>query len=312
MAVVDLREPTFIEDPFPLIERLRMDGPVHRSTLGALLLLRHADSDFVLRDPRFSRNIGRWPPYQTFRPFGAGSALERTSEELLFNLDPPAHTRIRRLVSRAFTPRAVARMDATIRSVAADLLAAATPGEPFDVMAGFARPFPVRVILGILGLPSADFADLKRWSEAAALIAEPAAPRAAYVQASTAVEQMRGYLTAAVAARRRRPPGEDMLGILVSTDEAGEALTDDEVVSSLIAMFVAGHETTTNLIGNAVWVFARNPAVWERLRAEPSLTATAVEECCGTSRRSTSLSAYRSRTSRSAGCPSPPVRSSCP
>jgi pimeloyl-[acyl-carrier protein] synthase len=232
------------------------------------------------KDPRLGRDLRKWAGYAAVRPYLADSALERCVEQWMFSLDPPDHTRLRRLVARAFTPKAVEAMRFFIEQAADELLdeleATGRPGE-IDLMSSFAQPFPVRVIARILGLTVDDYPALKRWSDDIALVLEPTARRKQKQSADASVIEMTEYLREQAKARRAAP-GSDVLSELLRAEEEGERLTEGELLAQLIMLFVAGHETTSNLLGNGMLALCREPEVLADLRAHTELIPNAVEE----------------------------------
>lgn len=277
-APVDMRDPVWRDDPHPLLGRLREQGPT-RDVLGIWLVGRHADVSAGLRSSQLSREPWRSPAYRQLRPFIADSPMERWVEQwMLFN-DPPKHTRLRRLANQAFRPPVIEALRERIAAVADELIdALPADGQPFDLMAGLAQPLPVRVICGVLGLPDEDFASTKAWSDALALIVEPVRRRADLDAAGRAAIEMAAYLREHVQRHRASGRRDDLLGTLVGAMDDGSALSDDELLGNLILLFVAGHETTTNLIGNGLLTLLRHPDQLARLRAEPGLIDSAVEE----------------------------------
>ncbi|MCA9668730.1 MAG: cytochrome P450 [Myxococcales bacterium] len=277
---LDLRDPAYRIDPYPTLARAREAEPVHRDSWGIWYVLRHADVVAVQKDARLGRDLRKWLGYAMVRPYLADSALERCIEQWMFSLDPPAHTRLRKLVARAFTPRALEAVRPFIVAAANELLdeleASGRP-EAVELMTAFAQAFPVRVIAHILGLSIDDYAALKAWSDAAIIVVEPTARRKQMQAADAAVIEMMQYLRAQ-AARRRTTPGNDVISTLLRAAEDGDTLSEEELISQLVLMFVAGHETTANLIGNGMLALARHPAELERLRADPSLMPAAIEE----------------------------------
>ena len=277
---LDLLSADFRKDPYPTLARARKEEPVHQDNLGIWYVLRHADCVALMKDPRLGRDLRKWMGYPLVRPYLADSALERCVEQWMFSLDPPDHTRLRRLVARAFTPKAIGGMRRAIEQAADALLdAGAQSGKPreLELMTAFAQPFPVRVIAQVLGLDIDDYAKLKAWSDAVAIVVEPTARRRQKLAANEAVVAMMEYLRAQ-ASLRRSSLGDDVISELLRAEEDGDKLTEEELISQLVLMFVAGHETTANLIGNGMLALCRNPAELARLRADASLMPSAVEE----------------------------------
>jgi pimeloyl-[acyl-carrier protein] synthase len=274
--LIDFRDAAFQLDPYPTYERLRQTGPLHKDPYGIWLVTRYEEVNALLRSSKLGRDIKQWSLYQYVRPFVADSVMEGTVEQWMLMVDGAVHTRLRRLVARAFTPPVVAVMRTHIEAIADELIAPLKQQKNFDLMAQFAQPFPVRVICSVLGLPASDFASTKAWSDALSWMLEPAPPRERRDAASRAVEDMLHYLRAKVA-QCRKAPGDDLLSLLIS-HEQGDQLTEDELLGNLMLLFVAGHETTSNLIGNGMHALLRNPDQLQRLRNDQSLMKTAIEE----------------------------------
>jgi cytochrome P450 len=280
---IDMRDPAFRDDPYPLLHALRERGRVERDVVGIWLVGHHADVSAGLRDLHLSREPWRLPVWETLRPFVADSTLERTTLQWMLMNDPPKHTRLRRLVNGAFKPPVIEALRERIGQISDELLAALPApgsGEPFDLMAGLAQPLPVRVICDVLGLPAADFAQTKAWSDTLALMMEPVQRKAWRHSAATAADEMVAYLRDHVS-RHRAAPRDDLLGALIRAQDEGDgaALSDDELLGNLVLLFIAGHETTTNLIGNGALALLRHPDALAHLRGDPrSLLPGAVAE----------------------------------
>lgn len=277
-ATIDMRHPAFRDDPHPLLRAVRERGRAERDVVGIWLVSHHADTSAGLRSSRLSREPWRSPVYRQYRPFIADSTLERTTEHwMLFN-DPPKHTRLRRLVNGAFKPPVIAALRDRITALTDELLGALPQQGEFELMAGFAQQLPVRVICDVLGLPPADFAQTKLWSDALAVIVEPVVRREQRAAAGRAAEEMVAYLRGHIEERRAGSRRDDLLSLLVAAQGGEGQLSADELLGNLILLFIAGHETTTNLIGNGLLTLLRHPAELARLRADPALTGSAVEE----------------------------------
>ncbi len=279
-GAIDMRHPAFRDDPHPLLRAVRERGRVERDAVGVWLLAHHADVSAALRSTHLSREPWRSPVYREHRPYIADSTLERTTEQwMLFN-DPPKHTRLRRLVNAAFKPPVIAALRERITAITDELLGALPAQGDVELMSAFAQQLPVRVICDVLGLPPADFAQTKQWSDALAIIVEPVSRREQRLAAGRAADEMAAYLRGHIAQRRggggARP--DDLLSMLVAAHDDEGRLSDDELLGNLILLFIAGHETTTNLIGNGLLTLLRHPDQLARLRADPGLVAPAVEE----------------------------------
>ena len=274
---VDLRNPLFVSNPHQAYEALRAQGAVHRDTMGLWLLVNHTDCKAVMQDAKISRDPRQWKNYAAIRPYLAESVLEKTVERFMLFNDAPMHTRIRRLVSAAFTPAAMRLIEQQVRATAASMVAALSHDRPFDLLADFAQVFPIRVIADMLGLAPEDLAQTREWSDAISLVVEPAATRSLKEKSNQAAIEMTQYLRAQVA-RRRRQRGNTVLDMLLTAQDESGDLADDELIANLMLMFMAGHETTTNLLGNGVLTLLRHPDQLVRLRANPQLMPSAVEE----------------------------------
>jgi cytochrome P450 len=196
----------------------------------------------------------------------------------ILHMDPPQHAEWRKVGSRWFTPRAVARLEERVRAVVGDVLDEVTPGEPLDVVDALAAPIPVLVIAQLLGLGDADRSDVRRWSDACIESPDDDPDGAGAATAALAVGELLEFLGASARARRERP-GDDLLSVLVTAEVEGRVMTIDEVVLYCMSLLVAGNETTRHLLSGAVALLAEHPGQRARLGAEPTLLPGAVEEC---------------------------------
>lgn len=277
---LDLLDREFRSNPYPTLARVRREEPVHQDAMGFWYVTRHADVVSILKDPRLGRDMRKWLAYPMVRPYLADSPLERCVDLWMFSVDPPEHARLRKLVAKAFTPKAVAAMRGFIEQAADETLARIPrTDEPqtIDLITAFAQPFPVKVIAKVLGLSLDDYQTLREWSDALAFIVEPTARRKQKQAASDAVVGMMSYLRQQVAARRTSP-ANDVITELIRAEEGGDRLTEEELIAQLVLFFFAGHETTANLIGNGMLALCRHRGELARLRADPGLLPTAVEE----------------------------------
>ena len=262
------------QDPYPVYATLRARSPVHRSRLmNAWLFTRHADVDAILRD---HRRFGSDPRKGTLSA-RQKAMLPPDHELTMLFLDPPDHTRLRALVNKAFTPRAVNALEPGIRSLLGSLLDDIDDPSAFDLMQAVAQPLPVIVIAEMLGVPPEDRDRFKVWSAQRARLLEPMINRRERELGDAAGKAFDAYFRSIIEARRAEPR-DDILSALVQAEEEGERLTERETLNMLRLLLSAGNETTTNLIGNGVLALLRNPDQLERLREDPALIPSAVEE----------------------------------
>ncbi|MEN9934971.1 MAG: hypothetical protein RLZZ387_1550 [Chloroflexota bacterium] len=274
-------DPPFLDDPYPVYRAYRQAGAVHRSTFGDWYVFAYAEGQAVLHQPPFVRDmLNAVPPERIQAPPERHAAWEEFNRKAMLFRDPPDHTRLRALVNRAFTSRMAEGLRARIQSITGELLDTAEARGVIDLIADLGQPLPLLVIAELLGVPGEDRALLKRWSGEifrAIDIVAPEEEDAVKTRASTATEEFGAYLRAQIA-ERRRAPREDLLSALVSIEEQGERLSEDELVHMCILLLNAGHETATNLIGNGALALMRHPEQLALLRREPGLLAGAVDE----------------------------------
>ena len=268
------------EWPYPLYRRLREQDPIHRSrAIRGWFLFRHADCLAVLRDGRFSADDRNYAGYAQQRAWEIADGLAdatKPDEPPMLRRDPPDHTRLRKLVSKAFTPRALERIRFRVEELVDSLLTALAKRGEFDVIRDFAVPFPVTIIAEMLGIPAHDFATFKRWSDHLVGFLDPLASPGPEVLRRT-VDEFAAYM-AALAEDRRRAPADDLLTALVQAEEQGQHLSEQELQGTLALLLAAGNETTTNLIGNGILALLRHPDQLARLREDPGIAERALEE----------------------------------
>ncbi|WP_129842218.1 cytochrome P450 [Streptomyces sp. RFCAC02] len=257
--------PGFAADPYPAYAWLREHAPVHRATLpsgvSAWLVTRYADARRALADPRLSKN----PQAHTAEAHAQGRVGipgERGAGVMthLLNIDPPDHTRLRRLVSAAFTPRRVAAFEPRVRELAHRLVDGFAGRGEADLIDAFAFPLPIYAICDLLGVPAADQEDFREW---AGMMLHTTGRRGGV---GRAVKRMRAYLTDLIH-RKRDDLGDDLISGLIRASDHGEQLTEDEAAAMAFILLFAGFETTVNLIGNGLHTLLRRPADLDRLRA---------------------------------------------
>jgi len=270
-----LADPGVRPDPYPVLARLREASPFAEAGGALVVTGRHEECSAILRDPRASSERNR----SLLSPPG----LSEQRGPSFLSLDPPDHTRLRRLVSQAFAPRVIARLAPRIGEICRVLLTAAGPdgaAGQIEVVSQLAYPLPVRIICELLGVPPADHARFAGWS---ASLAHSLQPRftgpdpGLAARAEQARAEFAAYFLELIAARRARP-GDDLLSGLIRAEEDGQRLSEPELIATCVLLLVAGHETTVGLISNAVLALLRHPDQLAALRADPGLAAGAVEE----------------------------------
>ena len=273
--------PAFIADPYPVFARLRADHPViHDPTTDQWLVSRFADVGALLRDRRLGRSyvhvatheeFGRTPPPAWQDPFHDSLRVQ------LIDMEPPDHTRLRRLVSTAFTPRTVEGLRPRVTELVDDLVASARARGEFDLLADVIERLPVAVIAELLGIPEADRPLLRPWSADMTLMFELARSEDDERRAVRATVEFSDYVRGIVR-ERRASPRADLLSELARVSEAGDRLSEDELIATAILLLNAGHEASVNGAANAWLALFRHPDALAALRAGPGLVPTAVEE----------------------------------
>jgi cytochrome P450 len=274
-------DPAFLADPYPAYAELRARGRVIRyEPTDQWLVPHHADVSALLRDRRLGRTyrhrftheeFGRTPPPPEHEPF------HTLNDHGMLDLEPPDHTRIRRLVSKAFTPRTVERLRPYVHGLANELVAALVRDGGGDLLTDVAEPLPVAVIAEMLGIPEADRARLRPWSADICGMYELNPSGESAAKAVRASVEFSEYLRELIAARRE-DPGDDLVSGLIAAHDEGDRLTEQEMISTAVLLLNAGHEATVNATVNGWWALFRNPAQLAALRADPSLVPSAVEE----------------------------------
>jgi cytochrome P450 len=259
-------------DPHPLLGELREQGPVHSLELpdGARIWLvtRYEEARRALADARLSKRMARGVT-------SGATAASPTSQHMLSS-DPPDHTRLRRLVSAGFNARRIERLEPRITEIAEELLDAMAGRDEVDLIDAFAFPLPIQVICELLGVPADDQASFREWSN---LIVEGSVSNlpGRAEQLRTTLGSLVGYIRALLV-DKRNAPADDLLSALLTVRDEGDQLTEDELVSMVFLMLIAGHETTVNLIGNGVYLLLTHPEQRDRLAADPGLLPGAIEE----------------------------------
>ncbi len=271
----DLRaiDAAFLDNPYPTYALLRQYDPVHRGPDGSYFLTRYDDVMAVYRGHAFSSD-----KKAEFKPkFGQSPLYTHHTTSLVFN-DPPLHTRVRKLLAPAFTPRALSVLEPRFTVLVDGLLDAAERRGSMDLIADFAAALPVEIIGDMLGVPRADREPLRGWSLAILGALEPVLTPEVEKLGNDSVTEFSLYLRDLIRHRRANPRVDDVLTALIAGTVDGEAMNENELIHNCIFLLNAGHETTSNLIGNGVAALLDNPAERTKLRDNPALIETAVEE----------------------------------
>ncbi|MFJ2397134.1 cytochrome P450 [Streptomyces sp. NPDC087843] len=280
-GIFDPWDPAFVADPYPAYAELRARGRVHYyEPTDQWLVPHHADVSALLRDRRLGRtyqhrftheDFGRTAPPPEHEPFHV------LNDHGMLDLEPPDHTRIRRLVSKAFTPRTVERLAPYVRRLAAELVGDLVAAGGGDLLTDVAEPLPVAVIAEMLGIPESDRAPLRPWSADICGMYELNPSRETAARAVRASVEFTEYLRELIEARRKEP-GDDLISGLIAAHDEGDRLTEQEMISTCVLLLNAGHEATVNATVNGWWTLFRHPDRLAALRADRSLVPTAVEE----------------------------------
>ncbi|MGB0111910.1 MAG: cytochrome P450 [Ilumatobacteraceae bacterium] len=270
-------DPEFRSDPYPFYDVMRRDAPALETPLGLTVLTRYTDVSHALRSNDFSRDIDA----NATPTDDALSELRRTRKprvaKSILNLDAPDHTRLRRLVSKAFTPSAIEALRSSVERQVDDVLDRAHDRGSMELVEELAFPVPFQVISDLLAIPAERADEMREWSQSLTAALEPTANVETIEASDAAIEKLAPYLTTVIDARRK-DLGDDVLSALIVAEESGDRMSTDELLAFVVLLYVAGHETTVNLIGNGMLALLRNPAELERWRNDPTLDTNAIDE----------------------------------
>ncbi|MBX3072883.1 cytochrome P450 [Candidatus Obscuribacterales bacterium] len=271
--------PEFLQDPYPTYRQLREEAPIFWSDKSKYwLITRYEDVHSILKDMSYEKQLQRWKQVNPMvKMIPEVSKLMGTRAKWMLNMNPPDHTRLRGLVNRAFTPKMVNEMRPHIQEIADYIIDRLQDKEEFDLVADFAFPLPVVVIAEMLGVPREDREQFKLWSHALTDTLEPEPNIEKMKQANKATEELYEYLRPLVSERRKNPKN-DLITALAAAEEEGKKLTEDELLANCVLILVAGHETTVNLIGNAVRTLLQHQDQLDLLKANPDLIGSAIGE----------------------------------
>ena len=269
----------FLNDPYPVLTRLREEAPVWWCDKESYWVVsRYEDVSMILRDQSYERQIQRWkkaPSSLLVNFIPHLKSLTNVSKSWLMNLNPPAHTRIRSFLNKAFTPSMVHSLKPTIESFADQLLENIDENQ-FELVSEFAFPLPVTVIALMLGIPVTERDELKGWSQRVTAAAGRRNLKT-LMDAGQAIEELAKYLKPIIE-KKRLNPEQDLLSILVQEELDGKRLTSEELIANTILILVAGHETTSGLIANTLVSLLRNRQQWDLLNEKPELMSTVIDE----------------------------------
>ena len=276
---VDLFDPTFKANPYRTYAELRSEAPVYRAELpdgrGVWLVTRYDDVVAVLKDERFAKDWrSAMTPEQLAQIPPIPEVMKPLSENML-DKDPPDHERLRRLVSKAFTPRLIERMRPRVQEIADTLLDAVEDKGGMDLIDDYAFPLPITVIAELLGVPVEDRNRFREWSDAAVSgdTTQEYVEKILLPHMQAFIAYLRGLFE-----EKRRDPKDDLISALVLAEEAGDKLSEDELLAMVFLLLIAGHETTVNLIGNGTLALLQNPDQLQKLKDDPSFIKPAIEE----------------------------------
>ena len=275
--------PDLQADPHPWLARLRREAPIFPHVMPdgrtSWMITRHRDCVAMLRDPAWSAE--KFPSFVlqavAADPSAPFSVVARAALGMMLVKDGADHARLRGLVNKAFTPRVVAELRPRVQALADELLEAAERRGGFDAIEDLGMPLPMIVIAELLGVPPEDRAPLKRWSDGLVTFLDGTIREKGLVESARACAEMREYMDRLFAERRARPQ-DDLISRLIAAREVEDRLSDDELFGTVVLVLAAGHETTTNLIGNGLYTLLRHPRELAKLRARPDSIAAAVEE----------------------------------
>jgi cytochrome P450 len=276
--VFDPFAPGFTDDPYPEYERLRAAAPVHENPFGFWVLSTYDAVNELLRSGHSVEERHAAPgPMQAMADEVYGDRDERMHGLSMLDKDPPDHTRLRKLVSKAFTPKSIAALEPDVEELVDDALDRIAEAGEVDLVEALAYPLPFTVITRMLGMPEADHERMRELAGIVVRSLEPVVDADAFREILSADDELAG-IAADVIERKRREPGDDLLTALIRAEDDGDVLDDDELVAQVLLLYIAGHETTVNLIANGTLALLRNPDQLALLRERPDLAGNAVEE----------------------------------
>ncbi|MBH8563713.1 cytochrome P450 [Nostoc sp. CENA67] len=272
-------DPKFQANPYPFYHNLRLVEPIHQSFTGMWVITRYADAKAVLRDSRFcvnkmQKNVKQKSHSLEQRDF---NTLAQAIDKWLIYLDPPEHTRLRGLISKAFSSTSVNFLRPQIQKITDELISKVRHKGFMDIISEFACPLPCNVIAAILGIPVEDWLQLYHWSDKLSNILDPLSSLEDYEQMNTVALEFTNYFKSLIA-QRQKSPQQDLLSALITVKEQNNKLSEDEIISVCMLLFLTGEETTVNLIGNGMLALLSHPEQMQQIKTQPMLIQSAVEE----------------------------------
>ena len=276
--VFDPFAPGFTDDPYPAYARLREADPVHQNPFGFWIVSTYDEVNALLRSGHSVEERHVAPgPMQAIADEVYGDREERMHGLSMLDKDPPDHTRLRKLVSKAFTPKSIAALEPEVERLVDDALDRMADQGEVDLVEALAYPLPFTVITQMLGMPEADHARMRELAGILVRSLEPVVDPDAFREILDADTEL-SAIAADVIQRKRREPGDDLLTALIRAEDGGDVLDDEELVAQVLLLYIAGHETTVNLIANGTLALLRHPDQLALLRERPDLAGNAVEE----------------------------------
>jgi cytochrome P450 len=251
-------DPAFRANPYPYYDALRAQDPVHTTEFGMVVLTRYEDVTTTLKSADFSRDIEKYSTQASSEARQARRDRQESRTKSILNLDPPDHTRLRRIVSKSFTPSAMERLRPRIQQLVDNVLDKAHNTGTLELIDDLAFPVPFQVISELLDMPTDRADELREWSQIITNSLEPTATDDDLVRSEDAIAQLVPYLTLIIEDRRKHL-SDDMLSSLITAEESGEQMTTEELMAFVVLLYIAGHETTVNLIGNGTLALLKNP-----------------------------------------------------
>ncbi len=274
---VNIVSPEFKANPFPFLAELRRSQPVYRTSLPdktpIWLISRYEDVTTTLKDERFTKNRRSAMTSEQLRKMPWVPPMFRPLERNMLDLDPPDHTRLRGLVHKAFTPALIGQMRERMQSVTDELLDRLASKSPIDLVSDFALPLPMTIITEMLGVPTSHQHKFHRWSQAVVSLSSPSPTLRVIPNVWMFIRYLRRLFRA-----KRREPRADLVSALIQAEEAGDRLSEDELLAMVFLLLIAGHETTVNLIATGILALMDHPDQMARLRQDPAMIKMAVEE----------------------------------